>query len=102
MDELIGQVNGDISGLQTRRTNMAAEYANTRAPIEDEARAANAAQVHATTALNDANQRLSNLQGKVAYDQENLDQWSQFVVDEGLRCQTEETSYNARIDERTD
>ena len=79
---------------------MVSEYANTRGPVEDEARMANAAAVSAQTALNDANSRLSALQEKVDFDAENMAAWSQFVVDEGLRCQNEETSYNSRIEER--
>ena len=99
-DELINQVNGDITNLQTRRSKMVSEYAATRAPVEDESRDANAAQVAAQTALSTAQSRVSALAEKVEFDQGNLDSWTQFVVDEGLRCQNEEASYNTRLDER--
>jgi len=101
-DELINQVNMDITALQTRRAGMVSSYAAERSPVEDEARAANGANVAAQTALNDAQSRLSNLEEKVDFDQGNLDSWKQFIVDEGARCQNEESSYNSRIDERTD
>jgi len=101
-DELINQVNMDITALQTRRAETVATYAAERSPVEDEARAANGANVAAQTALNDAQSRLSNLEEKVDFDQGNLDSWKQFIVDEGARCQNEESSYNSRIDERTD
>ena len=39
-DELINQVNADITGLQTRRSKLVSEYATERQPIEDEDRAA--------------------------------------------------------------
>ena len=68
--------------------------------MEGEARTANAASVAAQTALSDAQSRLSNLEEKATFDQGNLDSWTQFVVDEGVRCQNEEASYNTRIDER--
>jgi len=75
-DELINQVNADITALQTRRSTTVANYAAERSPVEDEARAANAANVAAKTALNDAQSRLSNLQEKVDFDQSNLDSWT--------------------------
>jgi len=40
-DELINQVNMDITALQTRRSTMVASYAAERSPVEDEARGAN-------------------------------------------------------------
>jgi len=52
--------------------------------------------------LNDAQTRLNNLEEKVEFDQGNLESWTKFVVDEGVRCENEEKSYNTRIDERTD
>ena len=42
-----------------RRSKLVADYANTRKPIEEEQRQANAVQVGAKTALNDAKGRLS-------------------------------------------
>jgi len=101
-DELINQVNADMTALQTRRSGMVASYSAERQPVEDEARAANGANVAAKTALSAAQGRLQNLMEKVEFDQENLDSWTQFVVDEGVRCQNEEASYNTRIEERTD
>ena len=99
-DELINQVNADMTALQTRRSGMVASYSAERQPVEDEARAANGANVAAKTALSAAQGRLQNLMEKVEFDQENLDSWTQFVVDEGVRCQNEEASYNTRIEER--
>jgi len=101
-DELINQVNADMTKLQTRRSKMVSDYAAERGPVDDEARGANADLVAAKTALSDAQSRLNALKEKVEFDQGNLDAWTQFVVDEGVRCQNEEVSYNSRIDERTD
>ena len=79
---------------------MVSAYSVERSPVEGENREATAAKVAATTALNDAKARVSALEEKVEFDQGNLDAWSQFVVDEGVRCQNEESSYNNRMDER--
>ena len=79
---------------------MVASYAAERSPVEDEARGANQANVAAKTALNDVQTRLNNLEEKVEFDQGNLESWTKFVVDEGVRCENEEKSYNTRIDER--
>ena len=75
-DELINQVNADMTALQQRRSKMVSNYAAERSPIEDEARAAQGALVAANTAHNDANSRLQNLMEKVEFDQGNLDSWT--------------------------
>ena len=99
-DELINQVNSDITALQTKRAAMVTKYSGERQPIEYEARAANQANVAAKTAVTDAQSKLANLKEKVEFDQGNLESWTKFVSDEGVRCQNEEKSYNTRIDER--
>ena len=100
MDELINQVNADITALQNRRAASVAEFQKVMQPVAEEARQANANKVAASSALGDAQSRLSNLEGKVEFDTQNLNDWTQFVSDEGVRCQNEEQSYNSRIDER--
>jgi hypothetical protein len=55
---------------------VVSEYSAERQPIEDESRAANAANVAAKTALTGAQSRLNNLNEKVEFDQGNLDSWT--------------------------
>ncbi len=44
--------------------------------------------------------RVNALNEKADMDGEDVEQWSQFVVDEGVRCKDEEKAYEDRLCER--
>lgn len=101
-DELITQCNNDITSLQTQRGQMITEFNNSMGPLESEMTNAQLARQGATTTLNTAVSRVDQLKEKVSSDEADLEAWETFVTDEGIRCEQEESSYNTRIDERTE
>jgi hypothetical protein len=44
--------------------------------------------------------RVAALNEKASMDGEDVEQWAQFVIDEGIRCKDEEKAYETRLCER--
>jgi len=52
------------------------------------------------TAYSSMQARVSALNEKASMDGEDVEQWTQFVIDEGIRCKDEEKAYETRLCER--
>lgn len=75
-------------------------YSSQRDSLENEQSSAQVNLTAAKSALASMEARVSALNEKATMDDEDIEQWSKFVVDEGVRCKDEEKAYEDRLCER--
>lgn len=99
-DELVTTVDGDIGRLTGQIVTDTNTYKSTRGSLEDEQSSAKTQLNADKTAYSSMQARVAALNERASMDSEDVEQWSQFVIDEGIRCKDEEKAYEDRLCER--